>query len=540
MRHLLATAITLALAATPAAAAAQEGQTQAAPAPAASLQTTQLPRSVRPTHYSVAVTPHADTLSFDGRVRIDIEVLEPTAVIVLNALDMQFRNVSLVPAAGGQPTAAASTNVDGEAQTASFGFNKLLAPGKYSLSMDYTGKIGTQANGLFAIDYTNEQGKQRALYTQFENSDARRFIPSWDEPFYKATFDLEATVPAAQMAVSNMPVAQRSELGNGLVKVSFGTSPKMSSYLLFFAVGDFERATAMVDGTEVGVVTQRGSLSQAALALKASQDVLHEYNDYFGTPFPLPKLDNVASPGSSQFFSAMENWGAIFTFEAAMLVNPTISSQGDAHRVIEIAAHEIAHQWFGDLVTMSWWDDLWLNEGFASWMEARTTARLHPEWKTELGEVGSRDRAMRRDAIASTHPVVQHVETVEQANQAFDTITYQKGQAVITMLEAYVGHEAWRAGVRTYMKKHAYGNTVTDDLFSEVEAAAGKPIMEIAHQFTLQPGVPLLRVESATCANGKTTLTLSQGEFTVDRPDKLPLHWNVPVIAAIAKVGAVP
>jgi aminopeptidase N len=307
----------------------------------------------------------------------------------------------------------------------------------------------------------------------------------------------------------------------------------MSTYLLFFALGDFERITDTVDGTEVGVVAQRGSIEQGRFALQASKDVLKEYNDYFGVPFPLPKLDNVASPGSSQFFSAMENWGAIFTFEYSLLLNPAIATEGTKHGIFETDAHEIAHQWFGDLVTMSWWDDLWLNEGFASWMEARTTAKLHPEWKTELGTVGSRDRAMKRDSIASTHPVVQHVETVEQANQAFDAITYSKGQAVITMLEAYVGADAWREGVRSYMKKHAYSNTVTDDLFRDVETAAGKPIMNIAHQFTLQPGVPLVKVESATCSNGQTTLQLSQGEFTVDRPNKVPLHWNVPVIAAV-------
>jgi aminopeptidase N len=531
MRSKLSLAVSLALGAAVFAAAPAPAFADAAPSTNAALPTTQLPRNVRPGHYRVAITPHAGTLSFDGHVEIEMEVLEPTDRIVLNQLDMQFSKVML--SAGKKQQAPVRLDVDQKAQTATFVFDKPLAKGKYTLAMDYTGKIGTQANGLFAIDYTNDAGEQRALFTQFENSDARRFIPSWDEPAYKATFDLEATVPAAQMAVSNLPVAQRTELGNGLAKVKFGTSPKMSTYLLFFALGDFERATDTVDGTEVGVVAQRGSIDQARFALQASKDVLKEYNEYFGTPFPLPKLDNVASPGSSQFFSAMENWGAIFTFEYSLLLNPEFASEGDKHRIFEVSAHEIAHQWFGDLVTMSWWDDLWLNEGFASWMEARTTARLHPEWKTYLGTVGSRDRAMKRDAIASTHPVVQHVETVEQANQAFDAITYSKGQAVITMLEAYVGEDAWREGVRRYMKKHAYSNTVTDDLFSEVEAAAGKPIMDIAHQFTLQPGVPLVQLDSATCSNGKTTLALSQGEFTVDRPDKAPLHWNVPVIAAV-------
>jgi aminopeptidase N len=227
----------------------------------------------------------------------------------------------------------------------------------------------------------------------------------------------------------------------------------------------------------------------------------------------------------------MENWGAIYTFEHTLLLDPSISTQYDKQGVYSVAAHEMAHQWFGDLVTMSWWDDLWLNEGFATWMAGRTTAKLHPEWNTQLGVVGSRERAMSLDAVASTHPVVQHVETVEQASQAFDAITYQKGAAVIRMLEGYVGADAWRDGVRHYMKKHAYGNTVSDDLWREVQASAGKPVLDIAHDFTLQPGIPLIRVESATCAGGNTTLKLTQGEFTKDRPDKQPLLWRVPVIA---------
>ncbi|KFN43652.1 M1 family metallopeptidase [Arenimonas oryziterrae] len=529
MHRLLVSAVALALAgagALPAHAASA--------ASAARLYTTQLPRTVRPTHYDIAIIPRAATLDFDGKVVITVDVLESTRSITLNALDMRFSKVSLTSSVGVVLTA--SVRVDAQAQTATFSFDQPLAPGSYRLAMDYTGKIGTQANGLFAIDYDTASGNQRALYTQFENSDARRFIPSWDEPAYKATFALEVTVPKTQMAVSNMPIAQATDVGSGLSKVRFAVSPRMSTYLLFFGLGDFERATAQAGDTEVGVVTQRGLGGQAAFALSSSQAVLQEYNDYFATPYPLPKLDNIASPGSSQFFSAMENWGAIYTFEYAMLLDPSISTENDKQNIFTTAAHEIAHQWFGDLVTMAWWDDLWLNEGFASWMEGRTTEKLHPEWNTALGAVGVRESAMGRDALATTHPVVQHVETVEQASQAFDGITYGKGEAVIRMLESYVGEDAWRDGVRRYMKAHAYGSTLSDDLWREVEAAAGKPITAIAHDFTLQPGVPMIRVESATCANGMTTVQLSQGEFTTDRPDKTPLRWQVPVI--VDRLGA--
>ena len=495
------------------------------------LATTQLPRGVRPSHYDVSITPHAESLSFDGKVTVTVDVLKPTSSITLNAIDMQFSTVTLTPVHGNAALPAPKVTVDAQKQTATFAFAKPVPAGSYTLAMSYTGKIGTQANGLFAIDYDTKAGKKRALYTQFENSDARRFIPSWDEPAYKATFTLDVTVPSSEMAVNNMPVANRADLGNGLSEVTFQTSPKMSTYLLFFGLGEFDRATTTSDGTEIGVITQKGMSSQAGFALDSAKAILHEYNDYFGTPYPLPKLDNIASPGSSQFFSAMENWGAIYTFEYSMLLDPAISTQADKQGVFSVEAHEMAHQWFGDLVTMRWWDDLWLNEGFASWMEGRTTEKLHPEWNTKLQMVGVRESAMSLDAIATTHPVVQHVETVEQASQAFDAITYSKGEAVIGMLEGYVGADTWRDGVRRYMKAHAYGNTVSDDLWREVEAAAGKPVMAIAHDFTLQPGIPMIRVESAQCSAGKTTLALSQGEFTRDRPDKKPLSWRVPVIA---------
>lgn len=485
--------------------------------------TTQLPRNVRPSHYDLAFTPDADKMAFTAKVKIAIEVVEPTSTVTLQAAELTFAKAQIA----GQ--GAASIKVDDAAQTAAFTFAKVLPKGQYVLEIDYAGKIYTQAAGLFALDYDTEAGKKRALYTQFENSDARRFIPSWDEPFYKATYSVEATIPTGQMALSNMPIASSKDLGGGKTLVKFATSPKMSTYLLFFGLGEFDRATKKVAGVDIGVVTKKGDTPKAEFALTSAADLLPWFNDYFGTAYPLPAMDNIAAPGRSQFFSAMENWGAIFYFEYAMLLDPKISTQTDKKNVFTTVAHEMAHQWFGDLVTMAWWDDLWLNEGFASWMEGRATEHFHPEWNSALGAVGGREYAMGLDALVTTHPVVQHVETVEQASQAFDAITYQKGEAVIRMLESYVGADAWRTGVRAYMKTHALGNTVSDDLWTAVEKAAGKPIIDIAHDFTLQPGVPLITVTNATCAAGKTTLALTQGQFSKDAPDKTPLTWRVPV-----------
>jgi aminopeptidase N len=494
--------------------------------------TTQLPRNARPSHYDIVLTPDAANLRFDATATITLDIVQPGPSLTLQARDLDVRTARL---SGGKTAFAAPKIVaDAGNETVTFTFDRPLPRGRYTLALEYAGKIGKQAAGLFAIDYPTAGGKQRALYTQFENSDARAMVPSWDEPAYKATFALSAIVPDAQMAVSNMPAAASTALGDGRKRVRFQVTPKMSTYLLFFALGDFERAAQRAGATETGVVTQRGMLPQAKFALDASGEILREYNDYFGVRYPLPKLDNVAGPGSSQFFGAMENWGAIFTFEHTLLLNPAISTEADRQRIFAVAAHEIAHQWFGDLVTMRWWDDLWLNEGFASWMESRTTARLRPEWNTHLASVGGRDSAMESDALVTTHPIVQRVATVEQASQAFDRITYNKGEAVIGMLEAYVGADAWRAGVRLYMQRHAYGNTASDDLWRAVENAAHKPVRAIAHDFTLQPGVPLIRAGEPVCRDGRTTLALTQDEFTKDRAGKVPLAWRVPVIAQVA------
>ncbi|MFN0047092.1 MAG: M1 family metallopeptidase [Sphingorhabdus sp.] len=515
--------------------------TLAAPAKSAATEVpSQLPRNAAPLHYSITVTPNAEKLSFEGNVLIEFLLKTPSDSVTLNAADIDFRGVTI--AKGRAAAMPATTTVNAAAQTATIAFGKKLPAGRYTLNIDYSGKILQQANGLFALDYKDPQGaEKRALFTQFEAPDARRFVPSWDEPNYKATFDLTATVPADQMAVSNMPVAARRDIGNGLAEVRFGTSPKMSTYLLFFGLGEFDRITKQVGPTEVGVVVGKGNGPKGQYALDASAKLVAYYNDYFGTPYPLPKLDNVAGPGQSQFFSAMENWGAIFTFERVLLNDPKITSARTRQGIFSTDAHEIAHQWFGNLVTMAWWDDLWLNEGFASWMESKATAHFNPDWQSELDRVNGREGAMGLDAYVTTHPVIQKISTVEQTSQAFDTITYQKGEAVITMLEAYAGETIWRDGLRAYMKKHAYANTRTDDLWNAVEAAGAKGLVKIAHDFTKQPGVPLLEVKSAKCVNGSTLLTLTQSEFSRDRKAETsakPQRWNVPVIAQV--IGQAP
>ena len=495
---------------------------------------TQLPRTAIPHHYALTVTPHAQQLTFDAQVGIDLDVIKATNQLTLNAADLRISSVTLRPASGGAPLAG-QTAIDAKSQTATFTFPRRLSPGAYRLDITYSGKINTQANGLFALDYKNKEGRDaRSLFTQFEAADARRFIPSWDEPDYKATFELTARVPANEMAVSNTPAVATRPLSGGLKEVRFRTTPTMSSYLLFFATGDFDRITKPSGNVETGVVMSRGNGPKGELALDAEAQILPYYNEYFGTPFPLPKLDNVAGPGQSQFFSAMENWGAIFTFERSLLVDPAITSEADRQRIFGTEAHEMAHQWFGDLVTMDWWGDIWLNEGFASWMANKATQHFHPDWGADIDHVAAREGAMGQDSFRSTHAIVQDVRTVEQANQAFDAISYSKGESVLSMLETFARPEVWRAGIQSYIRAHAYQNAKTEDLWGAMEGAGARGLGTIARDFTTQPGVPLIMVGPAQCVGGRTLTTVTQSQFSNDdraSAAATPLSWHVPILA---------
>jgi aminopeptidase N len=444
----------------------------------------QLPAGVEPVSYELSITPDAGKLAFTGHVAITVEVNRSTPAITLNALDLTLGKAAI----DGQ---AAAITADPKAQTATFAAGRTLAPGRHVLDIDYSARINDSAVALFRVDYAGG----RMLATQFEPADARRFLPCFDEPAKKATFMLEAVVPKDQTAVSNMPAAASDDLGDGRKRVRFAATPKMSTYLLFFGLGDLVRVSREVEGTLVSVVIRRGDEAKAQFALDAASELLPYYNSYFGRKYPLPKLDLVAAPGDVS--GSMENWGAILFSQTNVVVDPKISSPGDKRLVYGVVAHEMAHLWSGDLVTMAWWDDLWLNEGVASWMARKATDHFHPEWGEGLLAVADKDEAMLLDARPSTHPIVRRIQTVSQAEQAFDAITYKKGEAVIRMLEAYAGETAWRDGVRAYIARHAYGAATSDDLWREIDKAAGKPVSAVARDFTLQPGVPLIHVAAS-------------------------------------------
>jgi aminopeptidase N len=484
-----------------------------------------LPEGVRPLSYDITVEPDAAKLTFTGSETIAIQVDKPVLAITLNSADIAISSVKL------DGRMVAKVSLDEAGQRATFTFPTAVTAGQHKLSIVYSGIIHTSATGLFAIDYDGEKGaKERLLVTQFEAPDARRFAPMWDEPGFKTPFKLSAIAPTGQTAFSNMPVTGKAPGANGKTVWTFAQTPKMSSYLLFLGMGNVDRKTVMEGKVEIGVITRKGVVDQGDFALASAKKILASYNDYFGTPYPLPKMDMIAGPGSSQFFGAMENWGAIFYFERILLVDPKYQTENQKQDIFNVVAHEMAHQWFGDLVTMKWWDDLWLNEGFASWMASKVSGDLNPSWGATSQTLASdRQNAITRDARVTTHPIIQHVETVDEISTAFDDITYRKGEAVIRMLEGAVGPDVFRQGVRSYMAKYKYGNTETDQLWTEIAAASGKPVAPMMHSFTLQGGVPLIRVGTPVCSNGTTTLPLSQDRFGLDAPSKAKTTWIVPV-----------
>ena len=488
----------------------------------------QLPAGVAPVSYDITVRPDAKAMTFTGAEDVTIAVARATRTIVLNAADLKISTATL-------DGRAVPFRLDATRQQLTLTLPTAIAIGEHKLHFAWTGTINTSAAGLFAIDYSNPDGaKARMLVTQFEAPDARRFAPMWDEPAYKATFALSAVAPGDQTAFSNMPTIGVTKQGDGTKLYRFAATPKMSSYLLFLGMGDVERKTVMAGKTEIGIITRRGVVDQGDYALAQAKRLLTYYNDYFGQPYPLPKLDMIAGPGSSQFFGAMENWGAIFYFEPEVLFDAKRATQSGKQRIYTVVAHEMAHQWFGDLVTMRWWDDLWLNEGFASWMENKTSVDLNPEWYAAATAVAQdREGALQIDATAATHPIVRHVETVDQIGEAFDGITYLKGQAVIGMMEATLGPDKFRDGIRGYMAKYKYSNTATDQLWAELSAAAGKPVAQVANDFTLQPGVPLVTMTGARCIAGNTRVTLTQGRFGYDASAAQALSWRVPLTLGV-------
>jgi aminopeptidase N len=485
-----------------------------------------LPKTVVPSAYRIDLKPNLDSLAFTGTEEVDIAVAKPTDSITLNSNGLTIKEVAL------KDGTKATVAIDEKAQTATFHFPHALPAGTHTLSIAYSGPITAQPSGLYYNDYEVAGARKRMLVTQFEATDARRMFPGWDEPAFKATYSLSVTLPATFRAISNTPVAHEEPAGAGTKMVTFGTTPKMSSYLVVLVAGELDRINATAAETDIGVDTVAGKVEQGRYGLDAATKILPYYNDYFGVKYPLPKLDLIAIPGNFAA-GAMENWGGITYIDNDLLFDPATSSEGTKQAIFDVVAHEMAHQWSGDLVTMAWWDNIWLNEGFASWMASKASDHFNPTWKVWLRSHAETNVAMDEDARRTTHPIQQAIKDESEADSAFDSITYLKGQAFIRMIETYLGEDTFRDGMRRYMAAHAYSNSTTADLWAALEAASGKPVKQIAAGFTEQPGIPLVEVKTA-CAGGQTTATLTQGRFTINDPKAAKLTWQVPVSIGLA------
>src|SRR6185312_11777897 len=484
-----------------------------------------LPKSVVPSRYAITLTPDLQKLTIAGSETVDIEVGEPVARVVLNAVDIAIDEAGIDDNAQ-----RAEISFDSRAETATLTFANAILPGAHKLHLDFTAKINAFGRGLFYVDYPTDAGVKRMISTQLEPADARRIFPCWDEPAFKASFALTVTVPRDFLAVSNMPVLMEEPAAADQKRIAFVPTPKMSSYLFVLSAGELERITADAGGVTVGVVATKGKAEKGRFALENAVNLLGYYNEYFGEKYPLPKLDLIAVPGG--FGGAMENWGGITFFESRLLFDPAVNADTARRGIFSILAHEMAHQWFGDLVTMGWWDNLWLNEGFASWMQEKAAARFYPQWQTWLNGYGQKQFGMALDARRTSHPIQLTVPDHSVAMTAFDPITYNKGQALIRMLENYLGEGAFRDGIRRHMAAHAFGNATTADLWQALEASTGRKVEQISASFTEQEGVPLVLAETA-CDGNVQKLSLRQDRFAVVPSSanvKLPpRHWQLPV-----------
>jgi aminopeptidase N len=488
-----------------------------------------LPKNVVPLRYDIALTPNAAARTLAGHETILLDVTAPTATIQFNSLNQKLSNVLL----DGKPVKTVESS--DETQLTTVTLHAPASRGRHTLTFDYTGKIQTKPIGLFAQGYKTPDGVEgELLSTMFQATDARRMFPCWDEPAFRAVFKLTVTVPANWAVYSNMPQASRTVDGD-LATTSFAATPKMPTYLVEFTGGNLGEIGADHNGTYVNVVAVKGQEEGGRFALATAQQILDDFNDYFGVKYPLPKLTSIAVPGG--FSGGMENWGAITYNDQALLITPS-STLNARQKVFSIQAHEMAHQWFGDLVTMGWWDEIWLNESFASWMAARETDLRNPTWRWWEQQDESKENAMAADARGNAQPILKHVVNELDALNSFDpAIVYRKGQAVMRMLENYMGADNFRQGIRNYMKKHAYSNTFGGDLWQALDAVSaqggnrgtGGKISAIATSWTTQPGFPLVSVAATCGADGKRTVALTQQRFLLQGLGTGKGSWQVPL-----------
>ncbi len=443
-----------------------------------------LPSTAIPEHYALCLTPDLKKATFSGTESIDIRLSEPADSITLNAAEIAFQAVA-VTAHGHQQTA--SVSLDADKQQAILHFPHSVPAGKATLNIRFTGILNSELRGF----YLSKTARRNYAVTQFESTDARRAFPSFDEPALKATFDISLTVDAGDTAISNSTIASDTP-GPGRSKhtITFEKTPRMSTYLVAFLVGDFQCTNGEQDGVAIRSCATPDKVTLTPYSVEVAKFMLHYYNGYFGIPYPLKKLDLIALPDFEA--GAMENFGAITYRETTLLLDEKTASIDAKRQVAVDIAHEIAHQWFGDLVTMRWWDNIWLNEGFATWMENKAVAAMYPEWHMEDIVADDLDQTLNIDAAPTTRPIRAKAETPDEINQMFDSIAYGKASHVLVMIENFIGPETFRQGVHNYLAAHLYANATAEDFWNAESMVSHKPVDRIMDSLITQPGVPVL------------------------------------------------
>jgi aminopeptidase N len=483
-----------------------------------------LPGGTLPVRYVLTININFPNNSYDGDETIDITLAKPTNSITLNAVEIDFHEVTV--SVDGQ-TQTAKVSSDEKNETATFTVDNDLPSGPAKVHIKFTGHLNDKLRGFYLSTYNGRKYE----VSQLEATDARVAFPCFDEPDYKAIFEITAIVDKGDIAISNNEVVSDTPGPGDKHTVKFAPSPKMSSYLVALTVGDWKCSSDQVDGIKLRVCAVPGKENLTHFPLEATKAILHYYNNYYAMKYPLAKLDQIGVPDFQA--GAMENWGAIIYRETDLLVDEKTSSEGYKQNVADVIAHEIAHQWFGDLVTMKWWDDVWLNEGFATWMAPHPVAQWKPDWLENQDVVDNTMRSLTTDSVQSTRPIHQAAETRGEIENLFDGIAYGKTAAVLHMLESYLGPETFRAGVNLYLKEHAYGNATASDFWNAMTRSSKQPIDDIMPTFVMQSGAPFVGVE-AKCQDGNTTLNLSQKRYletpaAFNRPsDQI---WQIPVCA---------